>query len=114
MPGTLLSLKCMTMSMTLKNEPQVAVEKINLSGVKILKCSIMDMYAVNDKLRKARPGCCSHCTKVGAPSMCLICKSPYCSKECQAKDWKDGGHQKACLIIAHLRFLDYMFRSMDS
>ncbi|KAJ6575625.1 hypothetical protein DFH09DRAFT_1276814 [Mycena vulgaris] len=110
-PGTLLSL---TMSMTPKNEPQVAVENINLSGVKVLKCSIMDMYTINDKLRKARSGCCSHCTKVGAPSMCLICKSPYCSKECQAKDWKEGRHKKACLIIAHLRSLDYMFRSVDS
>ncbi|KAJ7461777.1 hypothetical protein B0H11DRAFT_2055939 [Mycena galericulata] len=110
-PGTLLSLKCVTMSMTAKNEAQVAVEKINLSGVKILKCSIMDLYTINDKLRKARPGCCSHCAQEGAPSMCLICKSPYCSTECQAKDWKEGGHKKACSVIAHLRSLNYMFRS---
>ncbi|KAJ6505280.1 hypothetical protein C8R45DRAFT_923574 [Mycena sanguinolenta] len=33
-PGTVLRLKCVTMSMTAHNEPQVAVEEINLSGVK--------------------------------------------------------------------------------
>ncbi|KAJ7917803.1 hypothetical protein B0H13DRAFT_2322010 [Mycena leptocephala] len=84
-PGTVLSLKCVTMSMTAHNKAQVAVEKINLSGVKILKSSIMDVSKINDKLRKAAPGCCSYCAKGGAPSACLLCKSPYCSKECQAK-----------------------------
>jgi hypothetical protein len=34
-PGTALSLKCVTMGMTAHNEPQVAVEKINLSSVKV-------------------------------------------------------------------------------
>ncbi|KAJ7772371.1 hypothetical protein B0H16DRAFT_1881021 [Mycena metata] len=84
-PGTVLSLNCVTMSMTAHNEPQVAVEQINLSGVKILKSSIMDVRTINDNLRKAAPGCCSHCANVGAPSMCVRCKSPCCTKECQAK-----------------------------
>ncbi|KAJ7211900.1 hypothetical protein B0H12DRAFT_1242491 [Mycena haematopus] len=84
-PGTVLSFKCVTMSMTPRNEPQVAVEEINLSGVKILKSSLMDVHTINDKLRKAAPGCCSHCGKADAPSMCLLCKSPYCTKECQTK-----------------------------
>jgi hypothetical protein len=34
-PGTVLSFKCVTMTMTAHNTPQVAVEKINLSGVKV-------------------------------------------------------------------------------
>ncbi|KAJ7476457.1 hypothetical protein FB451DRAFT_1243267 [Mycena latifolia] len=113
-PGTVLSLKCVTMSMTARNEPQVAVEKINLSGVKILKSSIMDIRTINDKLRKAAPGRCSHCAQVGAPSMCLLCKSPYCGKECQAKDWKEGGHKQACSTIAHLRSLNYMFCAAEA
>ncbi|KAJ7604595.1 hypothetical protein DFH06DRAFT_1349263 [Mycena polygramma] len=108
-PGTLLSFKCVTMSLTERNEPLVAVEKMNISGVKILKCSIADLSPINDKLRNAEPGCCAHCGKADAPSSCLICKSPYCSQECQAKDWKEGDHKKACRIIAHLRSLNYMF-----
>ncbi|KAF8177571.1 hypothetical protein K438DRAFT_1978550 [Mycena galopus ATCC 62051] len=113
-PGTVLSLKCVTLSMTARNETQVAVEKINLSGVKILKSSLMDVSTINDTLRKAAPGCCSHCAKVDAPSTCLLCKSPYCNKECQAKDWKQGGHKQACATIAHLRSLNYMFRAADA
>ncbi|KAJ7210084.1 hypothetical protein GGX14DRAFT_97113 [Mycena pura] len=113
-PGTVLSLKCVTMSIAEHNRPQVAVEKINLSGVKILKSSITDVCTINDKLRKAAPGHCSHCAQVGAPSMCLLCKSPYCGKECQAKDWKEGGHKQACSTIAHLRSLNYMFRAAEA
>ncbi|KAJ7189679.1 hypothetical protein GGX14DRAFT_484525 [Mycena pura] len=113
-PGTVLSLKCVTMSMTPRNEPQVAVEKINLSGVKILKSSITDVHTINDKLRNAVPGCCSHCAQAGAPSACLRCKSPYCGKECQAKDWNEGGHKHACSTIAHLRSLNHMFRAAEA
>ncbi|KAJ7026341.1 hypothetical protein C8F04DRAFT_1400039 [Mycena alexandri] len=113
-PGTVLSLKCVTLSRTRSKEPQVAVEEINLCGIKILQSSIMDVRTINDKLRTATPGCCSHCATVGAPSMCPLCKSPYCSKECQVKDWKEGGHKQTCSTVAHLRSLNYMFRAADA
>ncbi|KAJ7339892.1 hypothetical protein DFH08DRAFT_1082431 [Mycena albidolilacea] len=113
-PGTVLSFKCVTMTMTTHNTPQVAVEKIKLSGVKILKSSIKDVSTINDKLRKAAPGCCTHCAEVGAPSICVRCRSPYCSEKCQVKDWKEGGHKQACSTIAHLRSLNYMFCAADA
>ncbi|KAJ7604594.1 hypothetical protein DFH06DRAFT_1254239 [Mycena polygramma] len=109
--GTVLSLKCITMNLMAKGVPQryTTVEKINLSGVQILKCSIADLNPINDKLRNAGSSCCAHCAKASAPSSCRLCKSPYCNPECQAKDWKEGGHKKTCAIIAHLRSLNYMF-----
>ena len=46
-------------------------------------------------------GQCSWCDTVETSdtplSVCSRCKSAqYCSKDCQAKHWKQGGHKKAC------------------
>ena len=31
---------------------------------------------------------------------CAKCGVPYCSRECQLKDWKEGSHRVICLILA--------------
>ncbi|KAJ1450384.1 hypothetical protein M885DRAFT_571348 [Pelagophyceae sp. CCMP2097] len=41
---------------------------------------------------------CRQCAKA-AKLRCPKCKVPYCSKECQKKDWKDK-HSKDCALIA--------------
>ena len=35
---------------------------------------------------------------VDIPKLCGRCKKVYCSKECQIKDWKEGGHKRMCKI----------------
>ena len=53
-----------------------------------------------------------HCHGCGAPAppnkglkTCSSCRSvSYCSRECQVKDWKDGGHKKECQSLRnHLK-----------
>ena len=46
----------------------------------------------------------SHCWQCGTedlpatPLLCGACKAvAYCSKKCQKKHWKKGGHKKACM-----------------
>ena len=46
----------------------------------------------------------SHCWQCGStefpanPLVCAQCKAVgYCSKACQKKHWKKGGHKKACM-----------------
>ena len=34
---------------------------------------------------------------VDIPKLCGRCKKVYCSKECQIKDWKEGGHKQECM-----------------
>ncbi|KAJ7074060.1 hypothetical protein C8F01DRAFT_1099099 [Mycena amicta] len=45
---------------------------------------------------------CNACKKP-ADMRCAKCQVKYCSQECQAGDWKEGGHCKECGIIARLR-----------
>lgn len=40
---------------------------------------------------------CHSCKKEGKTLLCSRCKRiKYFSKECQIKDWNDGGHSKIC------------------
>lgn len=40
---------------------------------------------------------CAACEFVGATEFCSGCGVPrYCSKECQRKHWKTGGHKQEC------------------
>ena len=50
------------------------------------------------KLRKALSSYCYSCKKVGeGMKQCDRCFSAcYCSRECQIKDWKEGGHKEDC------------------
>lgn len=43
---------------------------------------------------------CAVCEAVSATTFCSACKvSRYCSKECQSRHWKIGGHKKECKQI---------------
>lgn len=44
---------------------------------------------------------CANCTASSIQlQVCSRCKSVrYCSKECQASHWKEGGHKKVCNVI---------------
>ena len=51
------------------------------------------------------PGClpwdapadeCSFCCSSKAGKQCSRCKTKYCSRECQRRDWKEGGHNIEC------------------
>jgi hypothetical protein len=53
-------------------------------------------------LKGGPPACCACC---GQPSLklrkCSACKvAQYCSRECQAKHWKEGGHRRECAALA--------------
>ena len=53
-------------------------------------------------LKEGPPACCACC---GQPSLklrkCSACKvTQYCSRECQAKHWKAGGHKRECAALA--------------
>ena len=41
-------------------------------------------------------GCKRQSTVVGKLLKCGKCKMPYCSKECQVRDWKQGPHKEVC------------------
>lgn len=43
-------------------------------------------------------GCSQICTIKGKLLKCGKCKMPYCSAECQVKDWKEGQHKKRCKL----------------
>lgn len=57
------------------------------------------------KQLKIKKGSCANCGKRpnktgGALLNCGRCKAAqYCSKECQAKDWKTGGHKEICKAL---------------
>jgi hypothetical protein len=42
------------------------------------------------------PRVCVLCGKEDPPSKCGKCGTPYCSKQCQAHDWTNGGHKLLC------------------
>lgn len=46
---------------------------------------------------------CVACEVVGATNVCYFCKVPrYCSKECQRRHWKVGGHKQECKEFQNL------------
>mmetsp|Transcript_40447 Transcript_40447/g.79700 ORF Transcript_40447/g.79700 Transcript_40447/m.79700 type:complete len:684 (-) Transcript_40447:104-2155(-) len=42
--------------------------------------------------------CCARCFQppIGTLKKCSKCTTKYCSRECQADDWKNGGHKAIC------------------
>ncbi|KAL7534043.1 hypothetical protein ACHAXR_005602 [Thalassiosira sp. AJA248-18] len=44
----------------------------------------------------AKKRCCGFCYGVGATMKCARCPRAYCSRDCQVKDWKVGGHKVWC------------------
>ncbi|KAJ7137487.1 hypothetical protein C8R43DRAFT_955407 [Mycena crocata] len=96
-PGTLLSLKCVTMSMTARNKAQVAVEQINLCGVNDFEGFDGGPARHQQQPAQSWTGTLLPLRKSGRA---LIVPSLQVSVLRQ--DWKEGGHKKACATIAHL------------
>lgn len=49
------------------------------------------------KLKASTSGCAVCGNRLKAVLNCSRCgKGAYCSRECQVKDWKEGGHKKVC------------------
>ncbi|KAJ7906053.1 hypothetical protein B0H13DRAFT_2021985 [Mycena leptocephala] len=71
----------------------------------VLPCSMAQLHALNRRLRdKSEAGEMELCNACKKPSTqrCSRCETSYCSQECQAADWKQGGHRKECPVIARL------------
>lgn len=46
-----------------------------------------------------KQGICIFCKKVcPITKQCSMCKSTYCSRECQVTDWKKGNHKQLCKV----------------
>ncbi|KAJ7101424.1 hypothetical protein B0H15DRAFT_927216 [Mycena belliarum] len=76
------------------------------STVFVLPCSMSALRALNMRLRaKSAAGEADGCNRCKKPSeeRCSRCGTCYCSKECQAADWKLEGHKRECPVIARLR-----------
>ncbi|KAJ6554495.1 hypothetical protein B0H19DRAFT_1153772 [Mycena capillaripes] len=75
------------------------------STVFVLPCSMAQLRALNKRLRdkndRGEMELCNSCKKAST-ERCSKCQTPYCSRECQAADWKEGGHRKECPVIARL------------
>ncbi|KAF9011516.1 hypothetical protein BDZ89DRAFT_1077701 [Hymenopellis radicata] len=75
------------------------------STVFVLPCSMAQLRALNKRLRdkndRGEMDLCNSCKKPST-ERCSKCQTPYCSRECQAADWKEGGHRKECPVIARL------------
>ena len=58
----------------------------------------MALGMINNEINNAAPGTlCSECGKLGKVNYCKGCRTTYyCSKVCQVKNWKQGGHKKVC------------------
>ena len=55
--------------------------------------------STNLKVNGSSKKTCIYCMNiVDIPKLCGRCKKVYCSKECQIKDWKEGGHKRMCKI----------------
>ena len=63
-----------------------------------------------EKTGQSLCACCGKETKNGEKfKQCSQCKSQwYCSKDCQIKAWKAGGHKKDCKRAGILNFEDYL------
>ncbi|KAJ7101426.1 hypothetical protein B0H15DRAFT_991373, partial [Mycena belliarum] len=73
------------------------------STVFVLPCSMSALRALNQRLRDA--GDTDGCNRCKQPSKerCSRCGTCYCSKECQAADWKLEGHKRECPVVARPR-----------
>ncbi|KAI5475640.1 aldehyde reductase II [Pseudohyphozyma bogoriensis] len=91
--GTLLSLRCPSLSMGSIGEWNLVVDSLDLDGIKILKCSLGELRTLNERLKKEKPGC-QACGETGKMLHCGTCFTHYCTTECQIKDWKEGSHKK--------------------
>ncbi|KAJ7161032.1 hypothetical protein C8R46DRAFT_1106294, partial [Mycena filopes] len=62
------------------------------STVFVLPCSMAELRGMNQRLRKKNDA--------GEMELCrTLC---YCSKDCQAADWRQGGHRKECPVMHRL------------
>ncbi|KAK7026156.1 hypothetical protein R3P38DRAFT_2946666 [Favolaschia claudopus] len=72
---------------------QIGVRVENEDTVKTLPCTLKEFFDIRDKLAND-DGVCNLC-RDPATLKCARCKLSYCSKTCQAKDWK-GVHKTEC------------------
>jgi len=70
------------------------------SGIISMVSPMVQQYAMQQERSemKAAQNRCSHCGKMNVDlQLCSRCKKvQYCSRDCQAKDWKKGGHKSVC------------------
>lgn len=71
---------------------------------KRIKCSCLETKYRSVE-REAKHGMCSCCRQMKKPTELFLCtrcwSRQYCSKDCQRRDWKDGGHESYCRAMSH-------------
>jgi len=73
------------------------------STIEVLPVSMAKLWEINAGLRKrSDEGDLPDCNVCNSPSKlgCAVCKSRYCSKECQRTDWPR--HKKVCAVLKAL------------
>ncbi|KAJ1305781.1 hypothetical protein OPQ81_010511 [Rhizoctonia solani] len=109
-PGQMISFQGVFQHGFMDGQVGLRIEDEDLINLKILPCSVRKFQAINKQLC-SEGNKCKSCGKDNAPLQCANCRSRYCNRECQMKDWKatPDPHSKLCAIIEHLRSLNIIF-----
>ncbi|KAJ7763581.1 hypothetical protein DFH07DRAFT_812512 [Mycena maculata] len=78
---------------------QLGVRVENERTVKILPCSLNELFNIRDKV-KNNIGLCNLCGGI-ATLKCSRCKMFYCNKTCQVADWKSI-HKTECNVVQQI------------
>jgi ankyrin repeat protein len=73
------------------------VDIVRHMGVPLLIMEWAEKGSMQDRLDERQRKLCSQCGSPGAKKRCTTCKAArYCSRQCQVKHWKRGGHKALC------------------
>ncbi|KAJ6534592.1 hypothetical protein DFH09DRAFT_932196, partial [Mycena vulgaris] len=81
------------------SDGQTGIRVENERKVKVLPCSLRELFDVRDKVVN-NSGACNAC---GSPATlkCGRCRLFYCTQKCQLQDWK-GGHKTECKVAQQI------------
>jgi hypothetical protein len=83
------------------------VDIVRHMGVPLLIMEWAEEGSMQDKLDERQQKLCSQCGRPDAKKRCVTCKAArYCSRECQVKHWKSGGHKTRCATAHAVSLVD--------
>ncbi|KIY53534.1 hypothetical protein FISHEDRAFT_55080 [Fistulina hepatica ATCC 64428] len=72
-----------------------------MAVVKVIPCSLKALLDAHPKFPESENEECAACAKQ-TKTRCSKCKTPYCSRECQRRDWRER-HKDECVAVRQLR-----------
>ncbi|KZP24847.1 hypothetical protein FIBSPDRAFT_784215 [Athelia psychrophila] len=83
---------------------QLGIRVNEASDVENIPCSLSELWALNQQLKdRSDSGLLISCINCDLPAakQCTNCQTKYCTRDCQAADWKNHKHKCKALKLLH-------------